>query len=490
MNPYFWRCGLIAVVGLGGWLAGGANSPPEETGKADAMKPVTAIVKEGEGDRLRALLHGDGTGEPSFIDASLRMLAAMEKAGAREMEKACGLLLDERFKLDPGFDLLRAVLDRRYKERFPERFLASGIAGWEAEAFFRDWGGRDPRAAFAAATAIPSVALRVQRVRAVFLGGMNADLDGCLELLRGIGDPDIRRRVSGELVEMAAYRHAETYRELAAEFPDSSDAIHRAAFRELARKDGAAAVAELEKVSPLFRTIAEGAILESWIETEPSAALEWARGDGIPIPRQAYSNWARKEPVVALEAALAARKEMPDARFHLRSIFDTARRTDPAAADAWLAGVADESLRARLSLGVMASVESAPTAGELDAARFALGHPDNHGELNAGSFVARIPEAGARRDFVLSLATAVQRRLIGDLLPEWHQSDPAGLAAYVESLPSARARARVFSGALGDGQIASTPEKAALRAWAAANLDAETRSRIPVLQASPEEVAP
>lgn len=234
MNPLMWRLLLVVIVGLSGWLAGGVPSRPEvvEERKETAPEPAS----EETGNRLRAMLDGDGATEPSFIDASLRVLAAIEKAGARELEKARALLQDERYKLDPGFDLLRAVLERRFKERFPERYLASGLSGQETEYFLRQWGARDPREAFAAAMATGPEMLRVLRVRAVLEGVRIDHVDVGLELLRGIGDAEFRRRVSGDVPRTAAYLHPETYRELAAEFPDVSDAIHRAAFEQLARR--------------------------------------------------------------------------------------------------------------------------------------------------------------------------------------------------------------------------------------------------------------
>ena len=80
--------------------------------------------------------------------------------------------------------------------------------------------------------------------------------------------------------------------------------------------------------------------------------------------------------------------------------------------------------------------------------------------------------SSAARDWVMSeLLAGAQRRYMARLLPDWIQQDAAAAKAYLEALPSARARAFVID----ESVRGKWHQQDKVKEWAKQNLDAETQ---------------
>lgn len=442
---------LLTLPALGlGWLVGGSprtGAPLPETPPTKTESRTTGEIVPSLPDFHEA--QADGT-NPSFVEVSLRILRHADQAGDAELARLWHEVYDARYETHAGYELVRIAVNEIYRERLPERYLAELTTAHARQSFLRDWGARDMRAAFAAALQVPPPGFRAIFLSAALDDGAQKDPDAAMELIRSIPDAELRESVAYRAVTAAARKNPDSFAALAAEFPMQAASIYHEAFGQLARKNPKEAIAKLEDVSPACRELARTALIEGWATSDYAAAFRWATDHGAMIPEHLFHQWMRSDPVPALESALESSlggrvesafgggrlDETMVSRFeHLIANASAERRDDVAG---WLAGIEDESLRARLTSGLFAG-DDEPSAAVLEAARFAAGHPNRKLE-KLRQLVARIPDAKERREWIQSLPTPVARGQMAIQAGGWLGEDRAGFAAYVEALPTVRAK--------------------------------------------------
>jgi hypothetical protein len=473
-----WSILLLAIpASVAGWLAGGGapGTKPSQT-EVDANNP-TAIAPPVE---LPDFFAADSDGQaPSFIEVSLRLLRKAQTADAREWRKLRQEIDDARYRTERGYDLAQWTIRAHHSTRPSAPIRADEIPPASRPSHFLSLGMRDLRSAFEIAINAEPETLRSIILKDVFRGGARKDPMLALELLRSISDPLLRTQVAEHAVSAAAHKNPALCDELVAEFPHLRASIYQDAIGALAETDPAKALASYENAPPAHRKSIIQSILGSWAQVDHAAALAWANEHGVSPPRQLYFGWARADPVAGIEAALEA--DFRRAQFHgsiesVVDIIDNATYEHPENQQKvaeWLLGLEDTSLATTLSAGLLRGAME-PTESVREAARIAAEHPDCDRSTLSG-FVARIRDPAERRDWVQSLPPILSRQMMLPHAREWLRDEPGGFGAYVQSLPSPRARAAFVNGAL---VAAGGIENATLRSWATTNLDAETAQLI------------
>ena len=369
----------------------------------------------------------------SYIDISLRMLDRAEKAGLKELKQLRHELNDPLFDLDPGYSLLIATVDQRYKERFPLDAIQSTYGLLDRRLLYRDWGQRDVKAAFAAASQSEPKHLRSFAMLDALDTKNHKPLE-TLALVRKISDPLLRQRAAARIVQEVAFVAPERFRELSAEFPEFAWKIHTAALTKMAREDPLRALRELESIPTQLSEDLENNIISVWAINDPENAVQWARDNGRRIPDRAVQHWAKVAPTAALQHAA----ESIHSAYSLMQIAKAAHTADSETTTAFLSNLKDDRMLVTMTMGILGEEEPV-TPARKELARSIAQYPQADVDF-LQSFSEQINEGKERRDWILSLPPFASRQLIRDELEEWHESDPSTLKTYVQSLPTERAR--------------------------------------------------